>query len=388
MAKWVTGACAIGWIVVVGLGCVADLALCDYHAPQTDLLDANLSFSYRYFDDPETDGVDVDSGWLKLSYRRVADAPDVGYSLSGTAKANLSGFVPSGGVGSAAATMRYYLGDAHPLFAFGGLEGGMATGQAAPGLQVQAGIGYGRFSDVTPLAKTLRIQSELQRLGSLRAPLGDDTLLAVAEEVGRVKEFSEIDDLVAVVEALIETDAGVILGARALLRVEEIILEQGDERNCGWVVQAGLGYEVVDAFGEPRNVLLTASADAALASGPSSQWLVRCSLSGPFDILRRHTFTATVSSESMVLGEALVQSDLSLQRVKSIESAATTTVSAAISVAFDVGGADVGLSFSLSKAAGSSAWARDVTLAASMDLLQEKRPHRAWDSGTFELDEQ
>jgi len=372
----------LGALLVVG----ASVSLCDFHAPQTDLLDANLSFSYRYFDDPGTTGVDVNSGWLKLNYQRVADAPEVGFSLSGLATVYLGDFVPTGGTGSASATMRYYVSDEIPLFAFGGLESSVATGQPNPGLEVRAGAGYGRFSDVTPLAKAFRIQRELVAMRSLSRALGDEALLAVAAEIGKQVEYENIEDLVGVIESLIETDAGVILDARALLAVEDIILQQGDERSCGWAVQAGLGYEVVDPLAEPRNVLLTASADAAFARAVGSQWVLRCSLSGPFNILQRHTLTATASGELVLSADASLLADFSLQRVQPLGRAASNSMSCGASLSFDVGGADVSIQLALSKDAGETEWSRDITLAASMDLLRERKPMRAWDSGSFERD--
>ncbi|UCF10585.1 MAG: hypothetical protein JSW65_02625 [Candidatus Bipolaricaulota bacterium] len=364
----------------------ADLALCDYHAPQTDLLDSNLSFSYRYYDDPETDGIDVNSGWVKLNYHRFADAPEVGYSLSGLVQLMLADFVPTGGTGSASATMRYYLSEVQPLFAFGGLESSAATGQRNPGLEVRAGVGYGRFSDVTPLAKAFRFQSELIDVGALERELSADALLAIAAEVGKRIEYDKLEDLVGVIESLIENDSGVILNARSLLLIEGILLEQGDERHCGWAVQAGLGYEVVDAFGEPRNVLLTASADAAIAGDLGSQWVLRCSASGPLDILRQHTLTATASGEMTLSEDASFLSDFSYQRVKPSSGDAANSFSAALALSFDIGGADVAVQLSLTRDAGASGWAKDLTISASMDLLQERRPTRGWESGSFELD--
>jgi hypothetical protein len=386
MVRTVLGLVGLGLVMGGCLALGADVLLCDYHAPQTDLLDANLSFSYRYYDDPTTTAVDVNSGWLKLNYQRIGDAPEVGYSLSGLATVYLEDLAPTGGTGSASATMRYYVSDEIPLFAFGGLESSVATGQPNPALEVRAGAGYGRFSDVTPLAKAFTIQRELLALGTLRAELSDEALLSIAAEIGKRVEYERIEDLVGVIEAQIETDAGVILNARALLAVEEAILEQGDERNCGWAVQAGLGYEVVDALGEPRNVLLTASADAAFARSIGSQWVLRASVSGPFDLLNRHSLTATASGEMVLSADATILADFSLQRTKPMGRDATHSIACAGSLSFDVGGADMAIQLSFSKEPGVSGWSRDITLSASMDLLQARRPMRGWDSGSFEID--
>ena len=117
------------------------LSICEYRAPRTALTDARLSFSYRYYDSVDTVGVDVNSGRLAFDYDQLFDSPNYGFSLGGAAELTLDAFLPTGWLGQGSATFRYYPMEESLLFAFGGLEASMATGQPRPGIDVRVGVG-------------------------------------------------------------------------------------------------------------------------------------------------------------------------------------------------------------------------------------------------------
>jgi hypothetical protein len=219
----------------------------------------------------------------------------MGFTLTGNGEVALTGFSVTGGLGQGAGTLRYYLGEETPFFGFGGVAGSLAMGQPQPGLALSAGLGYGRFNDVTPLAKAFKIQQDLVALEAITDRLPDEVLMAIATEIGRQIEYAELKDLVAAIETLIEDASGATLNARALLSIEDEILAAGDEKHCGWSVQGGIGYEIVDPFGGEKDILLTLSADAAFAPEPGSQLLFHASFFGPFDIIEENTLTATAS---------------------------------------------------------------------------------------------
>jgi hypothetical protein len=270
----------LGVLVLVGLAATGTpISLCNYVSPETNLSDLDLSMSYRYFDDGATPGVDSSGGRVALDFSQLYDSPDIGFTLAGSGEILLAALVPTAGLGEASGTFRYYLTKDAPLFGFGGLETSIATGQPQPGVSVRAGIGYGRFSDVTPLAKAVTMEKELLKAEAISQPLGDGTLMAIARAIGRRIEYASVKDLAAEVVNLIQGGSGATLAPRQVLMVEDVIVATGDERNCGWAVQAGVGYELVDAYGGTRNLLLTASADAALAPDPASQLLFRASFS-------------------------------------------------------------------------------------------------------------
>jgi hypothetical protein len=153
----------MAWLIVSVTAMAASVNLCDYVSPETNLTDLGLSFSYRYFDDGATAGVDESGGRAALAFSQLYDSPDIGFTLAGNGEVLVTGLLPTSGLGDVAGTFRYYLTQDAPLFAFGGLEAAVATGQPQPGIDLSVGAGYGRFSDVTPLAKASTIDKELRR---------------------------------------------------------------------------------------------------------------------------------------------------------------------------------------------------------------------------------
>ncbi|MCK4356591.1 hypothetical protein KAW44_05885 [Candidatus Bipolaricaulota bacterium] len=359
----------LGYLFTGLLAVAAPLSLCDYHTPETSLSDMNLSFNYRYFDDPATEGVDVSSGRVSLGYNQLYDSPDMGFTLVGTGEVALTGFSVTGGLGQGAGTLRYYLTEDMPFFGFGGVEGSVATGQPQPGLALSAGLGYGRFNDVTPLAKAFRIQTDLLTLEAITDRLPDEVLMAIATEIGRQIEYAELKDLVAAIETLIEDASGATLNARALLSIEDEILATGDEKYCGWSVQGGIGYEIIDPFEGEKDILLTLSADAAFAPEPGSQLLFHASFFGPFNITEENTLTMAASYDYALREDATVIAKYNLQRVQPLGQDAADSQSASLAIAFNLGGANVSLQLALTKGVGAIDWSKEITISATMNLL-------------------
>jgi len=345
------------------------LSICEYHSPKTALTDARLSFGYRYYDDANTADIDVNSGRLGFDYDQLFDSPNYGFSLAGAAELTLNDFLPTEWLGQGAATFRYYPIEKSLLFAFGGLEALLATGQPRPGVDVKVGGGIGRFSDVTPLAKAITMEEKLLELNALTDPIADDVLLSIAAAIGRRIEYDTLKDLVAEIETLIEGAAGVELDARALLTIEEVILLVGDERRCGWAIQAGIGYELLDPYGGDQNVVVGGSADAAFAFGPNDQLVFHASYSGPFDIMNENTLSASVSYEYAITEESTIVADYVLQRVKPAGLDATASHSAGIALGFDISGIDVFVETSFTRSTGDSGWSTGISVSAAMDLL-------------------
>jgi len=355
---------------LIGLGAAGyGLSLCDYRSPVTALTDAGLSFTYRYYNDAATPTIDVNSGRVGVDYDQLYDSPNYGFTLAGSAEVVLDQFLPTGWLGQGAATFRYYPVEDGLYFAFGGLRTSMATGQPQPGLDVSVGGGIGRFTDVTPLSKAFLIEDKLLSLGAIAQDLSDDVLLGIASVIGRGAEYDTVKDMVADIEGAIEAAAGVTLDAVALLSIEEIILETGNERKCGWALQAGIGYELIDPYGGAQNIVITASGDAAMASCPSDQLLFHAGFSGPFNIADENTLTANLTYEYLLSETSTVTASYSLQRVKPAGLPANINHAASLSVGFDIGGADVVLQISLTREAGDPGWSIDVSVSAAMDLL-------------------
>jgi len=358
--------CVLLWTVGIVAGAVS---ICDYKSPETSLTDARLSLSYRYYDDAATEGIEANSGRFAADYDQLYGSPNYAYSITGSAELSLNDFMPAGWLGQAGATFRYYPMEDSLLFAFGDMQATVATGQLRPGVEVRFGGGWGRFYDVTPMAKAMRMQRELFDLGVLSNDLSDDVLMAIAGIIGRAIEYETVKDLVADIETLVEADTAVELDAQATLTLEEIVQQAGDDRQCGWAVQAGIGYELIDPFGNPQNIIVAGSADAAFAFGPDDQIKVYADASGPFDILNEHTLSAGASYEVAISGDTTFIADYALQQVKPLGADPNLSHAADFSLSFDLGGADILLQVALTRDAAAPGWSLDISVSAAMDLL-------------------
>lgn len=345
----------------------AAIGLCDYVSPETNLTDVTFSFSYRYFDDAGTEELDESGGRAAIDFSQLYDSPDVGFTVAASGVILLDNFVPTSGLGSAAGTFRYYLMDDMPLFGFGGLEASTASSQPQPAVSLSAGVGYGRFSDTTPLAKAFTIQGKLLKAGTISESLSDQVLMDMAAIIARQAEYETVKDAAAAVVDVIQAATGVTIEPRQVLMVEDVMLATGDERNCGWAVQAGLGYELVDPYGGARDLLVTVSADAALAPDPPSQFLFRASLYGPFHILEENTMVARASYDRDLTDESSLEAAYTLQRVQSGDET-NMTQAATLLVNFTVGTTDLGLQLSLTNESNAPGWTVDISISVAVDL--------------------
>lgn len=361
----------LGLGLFLAAGPALALSLCDYIAPETSLLDIGISFAYHYLDDPERPGTEVNAGNISFTYTQIYSAPERGFSLDASGILGLEGLALADAVVEGAGTYRHYLDPQEPFFLFGGFEARWRTGgfYRQPWLQVTLGVGYGRFNDVTPLAKAMLISEDLLRLGAIPASLSEEALMAVAQEIGRRLEYEKLADLVAAVERIIETDAGVELDAHAVLAIEERITEIGRERYCGGALQAGVGYEVLDPEMGVRDVVLNASADWAVAPEPRSQLLLRGALSAalPWKDAYRATFVGKYDYE--LIGEATFSSTYSLEWIKGEGMATAEDRHAAVfQLGINLGGWDVALRLTFTKHPGDTAWTQEFSVTAAIDL--------------------
>lgn len=363
-------------VALVGLSVAGAVALCDYKPPETDVTTLWLSGTYRYFEDPATPGVDVNAGRVGLTLNKISDAPGFGYSLTGLGELGFAGLSVSGISAQGAGTARYYFLSGEPYFGFAGVSASHATGQALPGITLSVGAGYGRFADVTPLAKALRIQKLLLARKVISQDLPDESLLAMGKEIGKWADYAAgktreqaAKDLAAALVVLVQRATKATVDPRTVLAVEDIVLATGQERYCGWAVQGGLGYELLDPTGGSRDVVLTLSADAAFAPTPEAQLLLRAAAEGPFNILEDHKLTLTASYEQELGPTAALQGKVLLQRTKAPGQAPADSLSASGQLSFTWGKAQIGISLALTKGPTAPGWSLDLNLSLAMKVL-------------------
>lgn len=269
------------------------IPLCSYTLPESRYTAFDLSLDYRFLDDRyHDDHSNVNSGSLTLDLINLFDSASYGYDVTIDAKISYNmGELAYDGIGSG--SYRMYLAEGE-LFGFGSAVLRASSTYKNPGINAVTGSGYGRFRDVTPLAKAMKIEETLLDEGSITDPLPDETLTAIAQETGGWIEYADVKELVQNVAELIEgtrlvTSEDGKLGAVEILWIEELIKEVGYRRLCGWDVRGGLGYEVMDPQGGPRDFLALAGFNYAAAPNPNAQFRVKLDFTSSFEIFENYS---------------------------------------------------------------------------------------------------
>lgn len=357
---------AFGLLVLVAIPGSA-ISLCDYRSPETSLTEMGMTMNYRYFDDGGTGNVDVNSGRIEVDFSRLYDSPSLGSTLAGLAELSLSDFVPTDLWAQGSGSIRYYFDEEGAWYAFGGAEGSASL--EALGLDIRAGGGYGRFTDVTPMAKALLIEEKLTELGALDGPLSDELLMSVARTIGSAIEYESTRDLVETIEADVEAEVGASLGAQELLWIEQIVERPGDMRKCGWTVQAGLGYEVIDSEGGEHDLLLALGADAAWPITARDQMVLHARISGPVTLTQQSTVNVSAVYDHELSEDVTMGFRFAWRRIDPEAGAVTSTWSISSSISYALPRGGVGLQASIRRKAGDDRWTTEISVSASVDLL-------------------
>ncbi len=342
------------------------IQLCQYQAPTTNLLRADASFHYRYYEDPLTPGVDTSAGRLALTGDWVVDSPSLGIGLAFGGELSLYQLAMVA-AGQVSGTFRQYPFPDISYFAFGGVEGFLDTRLPRPGLEVRAGIGYGRFTDVTPLVRALRIEEKLLERGVLLAALREDTLLRLAQEIGREKLYESKTELALALARLLQREANLTLDPKSLFLLEGVLAEEGLERYCGWVVQFGLGYALL----QPRaGAVLTFNLvlQGAAAPDPRSQILFKTEITGPYQVFEEYTWNLNASYSYRLNELATFSVQYGLRQVKPRGQLPAGTQDATFQLTFRLGGATVTLQVTFSKLAEVPQWSQDLVISAGWRL--------------------
>ncbi len=213
--------------------------VCDYAPPESRTIDLTLQGSFNGYDGPYADdrnrslsanvSADFSSFYASASSGSQIDArtevkgSNSGWSATATGSGSLRTFLQDDVFGIAAV----------------GLDADTSTGVE---MDLTGGIGSGRFRDVTPMARAIRIQNSLLDVGQLLAPLPADSLTQLSQTLGEVgptkdERLSAISDLLTATKLV----PGEELDIHGLLIIEQV-LDAGDvTRLCGSDVQARLG---------------------------------------------------------------------------------------------------------------------------------------------------
>ncbi|MCS7197252.1 MAG: hypothetical protein NZ930_00965 [Candidatus Bipolaricaulota bacterium] len=235
-----------------GMALAQGVNICDYTPPRNELFAIGLSGDYRYFNDRYLDNrSNVSVGHLAMQGVSWLAEPEWGYRIEGIARLELGQALRFDIAVASSADVRRYLDE--NLFLFGGLASTGVPGQPDLAVTLLGGAGWGRFRDVTPLAKAIKVSEALQQEKIIPQPLSSDQLQQIAQIIGRRAELG----LSGVLEE-IEKALGTTLGVRGVLALQSVLIDES-RRFCGFDLTASVGYEVLDPTGTNSAVVQVAA---------------------------------------------------------------------------------------------------------------------------------
>ena len=364
----------LGRFAWIGLICLASvpaaaLDLCDFRTPLTDLTHLFFTAHYTYLDMPDTSAVDVSSGHVSFTFSHIHDEPDRALTLGSTNELSFDHLKLDRVLGDAHLTSRFYVASDAPVYAFAEVRADYGSTLGRSGLELRFGPGYGRLTDVTPLARAVRIQDALLDTLVLSSELSDETLQDIARWIAREAELAGIGELVSRIETPIETEAGITLNARSLLEIAGVIRSTDISQHCGWAAQLGLGYELLRRFGTSRQLLLTLSTDFARPFRLDSQVEAHADISRPLVAAAASALSASVRFNRRLSDSTRWVTEYTVQRLKEIDHDPSVGETFEVQLLFDLGRIDLTVSGSLSRGTGMSGWVESLSLAARVDLL-------------------
>lgn len=250
---------------------------CDYRPATSSFRDFRLRAQYNYFDDSNISSTgDVNRGTFATTYLNFFDSPSHSYRLSSDYSISFNKEDSSYNLTSQGSYNVYFA--QKDFFGYGATT--IEASSAFPnqfGLTLTTGLGLGRFKNVTPMTKAMRINQILVAGDVIRGNLTREALQKIADEIAKRGEPDELTKLVQAVENIIENTGQVKeeeLNAVELLRLRDLLSEKVDTRTCGWNFKVGLGYEAFDPQGFERDIVADTSVDYALAFNPSTQFRI------------------------------------------------------------------------------------------------------------------
>ncbi len=300
MKRYIVGFAVLSLFSLVGFG----MPLCNYHAPVSDLSNLGMSFSYHYYNDPYgLHDQDINAGSFQVHYTRIYDSPDFGYDFAAKNDMTISVLSLSTYNVNADGSVKRYLSPDRDFFGFAGVCGKTASNYETIGISVNLGLGYGRFANVTPLAKAIEIDSYLVARGSLADHLSDIDLQALAHEIDNASTYPTTADLLSALQEIVEGSGLVKEGGLDALDISEmgnIVRDNTHSRYCGGEAKLGLSYEILDPMGGANDLFATASFNYAFTATPRSQFLIQGSITGPLDIVKEHELSAAASYDYLI----------------------------------------------------------------------------------------
>lgn len=357
----------------VGVMAAGAIPLCDYRSPNADIYNLGISFAYHYYNDPYgLSQRDIDEGQLLIDYSRRVDTPDFGFDISVNNNMQISTVALSSFLITADGNLKRYFSPDEPYFGLAGVSGKTGSSYETIGVSVKLGVGYGRFTDVSPLSKAIEIDSYLFDRGTITAHLERIDLEALAHEIDNIKTYDSVTSLLGVLQDIVE-GSGVAktggLDALDTYGIAQIVQDDSHPRYCGGSASVGLGYELLDPMNEQNDLLATASFDYAFTTTPKIQFLINGTFSGAYDFMRTNQINVNASYDYLVTSFLDLSFVYAFSR-ETWDAVPTDKHELTIDVTFTpVKGANIVLSMNCAHEPYFLEWKKNITFEIGMKLL-------------------
>lgn len=214
-------------------------AVCDYEPPESRITDLVVQGAFNWYDGPYADDrARAIAATLIADYAGLTSTAAFGQTIDARTEVRGTNEGWTADLTGSGSLLAFFRDDVFGVGAIG-LDLSNASGIE---FDLTAGVGAGRFRDVTPLALAVRVQNALLDLGELLAPVSNETLHELAQILGEIGP-SDDEKIVRLAERWVETELvpGDELGIRGLLAMESILRENGETHLCGSDVQARVG---------------------------------------------------------------------------------------------------------------------------------------------------
>jgi len=172
------------------------------------------------------------------------------------------------------------------IFGYGGITGSAASEADGYSVLGTAGVGYGRFKDVTPLGRASEIERALMEIGDVVQMFGRAFLVELAQETERIHAEVETDleRTERIAEYITDNAPGnPPVSPAGVLQINDILTTGVGRRTVGWEVRGGLGFPLIIDDDATRSVNAVASASLGMPISFDTQVNVTAQASSPLD---------------------------------------------------------------------------------------------------------
>lgn len=244
-------------LLTVATTATAEVTLYDYTEASSSYTDATLNGSFN-----ATGGNQDQVGYnasLDLDYNRVVSTPnrdlEVGFDAGGSvSRADSAGASSSSNYSATgdAKVSNYFRPNSKGLFWYGSGKLGLQKGAESAFSKIGVGLGYGRVTNATPMAKAIRLVEALRGQGSMSGVPSKATYNTIATIIAQEEQYKSknrvgsnyVQQWIGDIEKALVAGGQVngALGAAGVIKMHDVLINENTfTRKIGWKVNTGVG---------------------------------------------------------------------------------------------------------------------------------------------------